>query len=525
LVANQRNENTTTIGFKLFLDNPLEDIVPPKWNYDLTMKVVNGKFFPNNTTYPDENGIQMNAIKVNYSIYDDIPVGSSVRAFNPTLDDPDDQVYERWIQSTVIINDSLDNGYKKDKYLEDYIAVPNYFPSGYYSISHVINYDIARNNSWVYFVKDTSDFHSNDDVFVFKDVRDSVYVETLYPDYIAPEIDVNNINITADPINPTSPDGETRVDIYILARDLSDFENKESGILGVDLTLRDPLGNLHGYNTGNSTMNHPQLDETRSDFMPDNNSDWRSLSFNFLLPKGSPPGKWGISSMQITDKAGNRRNYSFVEYIRFDVIESDIQLTVPLSSEILDKVVNTINVEQIEVAMSCSPCQGKNYVYTVYSLMGGSVVRGKGVFSSDSINQTLNLSGILDGVIKLTVQVTDENNQLMATVTTDYTKDTVLPNTISTIPSDNQTGVISSDLQILFSEPVQKGTGDITIKRVIDDVVLGVIPISDEDVVIDDFNTVHINPSFTLPSDTDLYIEMTNLNFSDLNEKSFSRLH
>ena len=49
-VGNQRYENTSTIGWKLYLENPLEDILPPSWNYDLTMEVQEGYFDSNYDT-------------------------------------------------------------------------------------------------------------------------------------------------------------------------------------------------------------------------------------------------------------------------------------------------------------------------------------------------------------------------------------------------------------------------------------------------------------------------------------------
>ena len=53
----------------------------------------------------------------------------------------------------------------------------------------------------------------------------------------------------------------------------------------------------------------------------------------------------------------------------------------------------------------------------------------KVVFETDSISvSSINTTGVLDGVIKLTVQVTDTEDKLVATKTAEYTKDTVLPN-------------------------------------------------------------------------------------------------
>jgi hypothetical protein len=135
-----------------------------------------------------------------------------------------------------------------------------------------------------------------------------------------------------------------------------------------------------------------------------------------------------MASATVEDRAGNREQYSFVEYVRFDIIPSEIELTSPLEAEINDKVVNLDNLSSISATMSCSPCEGLNYVYTIYSLMGGNVVRGEGVFAADSIQvDNIDTSGVLDGVIKLTAQVTDSEDKLVATKSVEYTKDTVRP--------------------------------------------------------------------------------------------------
>ena len=124
------------------------------------------------------------------------------------------------------------------------------------------------------------------------------------------------------------------------------------------------------------------------------------------------------------------RNYSFVEYVRFDVIESEIVLTSPLEVEILEKHINAKNVDSISAKMSCVPCKGLNYVYTIYSRMGGggAVVRGEGKFENDTIVATnIQTSGVLDGLVNLTVQVTDTTSALVATKTAEYLKDVVYP--------------------------------------------------------------------------------------------------
>ena len=137
----------------------------------------------------------------------------------------------------------------------------------------------------------------------------------------------------------------------------------------MSFTLRDPLGGIHGFQTGNGTMNNPDLNMHNAN--PQNDNEWRVYNFNLVITaRFSSWPEWGMASAEVRDKAGNWEKYSFVEYVRFDIIESDIELTVPLEVEITDKVVNTYNVDDITASMSCEPCAGLNYVYTIYSLDG-----------------------------------------------------------------------------------------------------------------------------------------------------------
>lgn len=427
-VGNKRYENTSTIGMKLYIENPLEDILPPSYNYDYTYEIVTDKFITGgNSGVISEEGDEMRALKISFSHYDASP--SSRGYARLIVPNNRSEVYERDIQgpATIDVDKNMDNGFNSNKNFEMYLLLYDYLQSGYYSTTYSFVTDIAGNTGTVYHVKDTADFiiSEKNKLKIFKEVRDSIYIKTLYPDSVKPEIDINNITITAEPTNPQAPNGETRVNISILARDLSDFKGRESGIRLVNFTLRDPLGGSHGYQSLNGTMNDP-FDGNQD---PENNNNWKIYNFDLLLPQGSPPGKWGMSSAYVEDKAGNKEAYSFVEYVRFDVIESDVKLTKSLEVEITEKVVNTYNVDSITASINCEPCKDKNYVYTIYSLMGGNVVRGEGIFESDSISvKNINTTGILDGVIKLTVQVTDSQDQLIATKTAEYTKDTVLPN-------------------------------------------------------------------------------------------------
>jgi len=469
-VGNARYENTSTIGMKLYIENPLEDILPPSYNYDYKYEVVEDKFIPSGVqAIPDENGEEMRALKISFSHYDKSP---SSRGYARLIvpNNNNEEVYNRDIQGRAIIDEErgFNNGVNSDKHFEIHLLLYDYLQSGYYSTTYSFVSDIAGNKATTLHVKDTADFIISEKYKhkIFKEVRDSIYIETLYPDSLKPEIDINNITITAEPTNPSAPNGETRVDISILARDLSDFAGHEAGVDRVSFTLRDPLGGEHSYQTGNSTMNNPDLNI--HDSTPQNDNEWRVYNFNLTLPQGSPPGQWGMASAHIEDKAGNWEEYSFVEYVRFDIIESDIELTKPLEVEITDKVVNTYNVDNIRASMSCEPCEGLNYVYTIYSLMGGNVVRGEGIFETDSISvSSINTTGVLDGIIKLTIQVTDTEDNLVATKTAEYTKDTVLPNAYysqSNLENDGTSSLDDFIIDVVIESVDVGGTYDLNIE-------------------------------------------------------------
>ena len=430
-VGNKRYENTSTIGFKLWVENPLEDISPPVFNNDFQIDIVQKKFDATVSNWDNfeghDSGQEVKTLRIKGTVYDGLPLKYfNASVFFPTLDHDFAQVYNFGIFDEPHIEEEngITNGFDNTKHYDMLLPIMDWSPSGWYSVSQVRTEDIAKNGASLYLVNDLEAFDDSP-AHIYEAVRDSIYIQTNHPDYIAPEIDLNNITINAEPTNAESPNGETRVDISFLVRDLSDYPGHESGAKQVWWTLRNPLGYEFTFSSeGQSDV----LEKNRTTFLPHGHSDWDLVRLNTLLPRGSAPGKWGMSSMHVVDRNNNIRKYSFTEYVRFDVIESNIELTDPLTVEITDKVINLNNVNSITANIGCTPCQGLNYIYTIYSLMGGNVVRDSGVFSSDQITiEGINTEGVLDGVIKLTVQVTDTEDQLIATKSADYTKDTVLP--------------------------------------------------------------------------------------------------
>jgi hypothetical protein len=516
-LGNSRYENTSTIGFKLYIENPLEDIAPPKWNSDLKMELTKAKFSDAQNYIDNLNGIEMKAVKYSYSLYDNSPLVRAItRIFYPKLDKPNVQIYEEQIQGPPLIDSARNifNSYNSNKRFEMFFAVPEYYPSGYYSVSMLNVQDVANNYTAINFMKDTANYTIPDYLRnngLYKDIRDSIYVTTQYPDYIAPEIDVNRIRVVATPTNSTFPDGETRVDISLLARDLSDYAGHEAGVKLISYNLRDPLGREYSYSSWNDNglFNYYSI-------KADGNSEWKPVKLDILLPKGSAPGKWGIVSIQTLDRAGNFRNYSFVEIVRFDIIPSEVVLQKPLKASILNKFVNKGSIDSISASVSCSPCQNKKYVYQIYSLMGGNVVRGEGVLSSDStVINNINLSGVLDGVIYLTIQVLDNNDQLIATTTSTYTKDTILPKAFYLRTNLQDQGYSNLD-SLVFKVAVQSteinGTYSVLFSNYS-------IPSSNYSArSVNSLNNIDVNRLLIKGAITDSLITLNNLKLNDLTD-------
>lgn len=130
---------------------------------------------------------------------------------------------------------------------------------------------------------------------------------TNNPDIELPELDLNDIQISAVATNPDNPNGETVVTITFRVRD------NISGYNIASLRLRDPQGIEHPYYVYN--------DATWSLFPTDDPTAWHTYTRSIVLPVGSIPGTWGLSEMTLFDRAGNFNMYDFTEIVHFDVAE------------------------------------------------------------------------------------------------------------------------------------------------------------------------------------------------------------
>ena len=94
--------------------------------------------------------------------------------------------------------------------------------------------------------------------------------------------------------------------------------------------MRDPNGGRHHFwgdrNPGIYFQGDPTL--------------YKTYQKTIVLPVGSIPGTWGLSEINLQDKANNTQRYDFTEIVRFEVTEdSPFDLNADGEINILDLVI------------------------------------------------------------------------------------------------------------------------------------------------------------------------------------------
>ncbi len=454
-VGNKRFENNNTYGLKLYMDNPLEDLVPPKY-IDSTLKLGKGiSKFSGMGPNEDTSGFSTQYIEAKFDIKDvnTVPYIGIDYAF-PKLD-------ERGVKSSLqlgVLGLGDNRYYKVDsinpdiKHILYRYPIPAYFPKGYYELTLMRLVDEGGNPKNAFFMNDTSAFQIGpSDLRKSKHIRDSIFIDTQYPDYIPPVLDVNAISIKATPTHPQAPDGETLFEMEFFAKDSSAYPGNEAGVKHGYYTLRDPQGKQHGFSMQND------FDKIKGNFYylvtdPEGKPGvWRKYKVSTLLPRGSSPGLWGVESIDLIDRSNNTKHFGFVELVRFDIEETDNDQKVNPKVEILGKKVNSKNVDSVTMSIACPNCAQKNYRARIYSDMGGESVLYEGKMTSDSIVvNNIKLGGVNDGVLFATVFILDTSKVLLGIGKAQYTKDVVAPK--SSILKTNLSNFGKSNIDSLIYE-------------------------------------------------------------------------
>jgi len=278
-VGNQRFEGVNDFGWKLFVNNTLDDTIKPKYvAQSLALQLSDPVV---------QSGHQVQQLTVTWQVDENqqMRTGSPVYAqvTNPTSGAYRLENYGTYDPVT--------------KTAQVVFNITEYFAPGNYGVTYIMMYDQAENMGDQRFSASPSD-----------EALKTVYINPGNPDVTPPEIDLNRITITGTPVNPAAPDGETLVNIVYYARD------DKAGLGLVSYSLLDPQGITHQqyhYHANFYTL-----------FFNGDPTIWTRYEINVVLPKGSPPGTWGLKSMDIYDKAMNRQSYSFVETLHFSLLSN-----------------------------------------------------------------------------------------------------------------------------------------------------------------------------------------------------------
>lgn len=454
-VGNARFENNNTFGLKLFLDNPLEDLTPPKY-ITPTLKLSKGvSKFSSMGPGEDDNGVSIQYVEAKFDLLDKNHI--TYVGPNYALPKLDEKGVKFEPQLGVLGNGDgryykIDSLNKDIKHIIYRFPIPEYFPNGFYELTHMYLVDEGGNPKHEFFMNDTASFYiAPGSLKISKHIRDSILIETKYPDYIPPVLDVNAISIKATPTHPTAPDGETLFEMEFFAKDSSAYPGNESGVKHGSYILRDPQGKQFSFSMQND------FNKIKGNFYyllydPDGKPGyWRKYKVSTLLPKGSSPGLWGVESIDLIDRSFNTKHFNFVELVRFDLDKADSAQKVNPRVEILGKRVNSKNVDSVSLSISCKTCANKIYRARFYSDMGGESVLFEGTMAKDSIVLTnLKLAGVNDGIIFATVFILDSSRTLLGIGKSSYSKDVVPPK--SSILKTNLSNFGKSNIDSLIFE-------------------------------------------------------------------------
>ena len=269
--GNKRMCNTESYGWELQILNALYDHINPE-------------HVPGSVTIEHERGVfeneEVTFVHVKFKAFDNVGIRT---------------VYCELVNETT-------NGYRLAEYgtfnNETGEAVvtfvfPDHMANGTYVVSHLSMIDYAENRGQIYFNK-----YTYPATFEFTSVN---------ADMTAPTLDLNNITVSAQPMRPNDPNGETKLTLEYFAND------DISGVDMVSFKLIDPTGKTHFF--------YHYHDNFYTTFFVGDPTKSKKYMAEVILPIGSAPGTWGVLEMMLTDKAGNTVKYNFAEIVHFSVTE------------------------------------------------------------------------------------------------------------------------------------------------------------------------------------------------------------
>ena len=282
--SNERFEGSQDFGWRLYVNNQLEDVIPPRYvrNSASLTKAVDTR-----------EGQEVQLIKATWEV------------------DENSAMRENWA-CYASLNDENADTYRfqehghydpEQRICKVTFVMPHYMPSSVYTMNYIKMTDRALNKAGVYFGNPGHGLRQEQSIV--DETAQQIELITNNEDLEPPELDLNNISIQAQPTRPDDPNGETLVTLEYRVRD------NISGVANANIRLRDPQGIEHFFYL------YP---EGGGGWFPSRDpSQWTDHIWTVLLPAGSVPGIWGLAEMTVRDRAQNFRAYNFTEIVHFDV--------------------------------------------------------------------------------------------------------------------------------------------------------------------------------------------------------------
>ena len=282
---NSRYSSSNTFEMKVYVNNALEDYFEPTY-------VLESIELSNERRYLENDRQEVQIVTISWDVDEDRGLTED-KPCQAYLNPPGDNVYSLFQRGkhTNSSECSVD------------FTLPHYMRSGLYTVQSIEMRDKALNKGQYQFLADGDE------------QIPEIEIVTENEDWNPPELDINNIFVKATPTNTEQPDGETLLEIKYLVRD------DNSGFKTNLIYLRDPHGSVKQrwhFPLGSQTL-----------FSTDGANQWKFETLNWILPKGSIPGIWGIQEMMVVDRASNTKRYSFTENVRIDVLN----MHAPISSK------------------------------------------------------------------------------------------------------------------------------------------------------------------------------------------------
>ncbi len=177
-------------------------------------------------------------------------------------------------------------------------------------------------------------------------------------------------------------------------------------------------------------------------------------------------------SVVVTDSAGNAASAV--------TASTTLDATAPGGQSVVfaDTTLNAADADNTGFSFSGGEV-GATYSYTITS-SGGTPVTGNGtlVTAADAVTG-LDLSGLADGTLTLSVVITDSAGNTAGAITATATLDQTAPLLSSSVPADGAANAaVDSNLVLTFSEPVLAGSGYLTLFDAADDSVVEAFAVS-----------------------------------------------